>query len=182
VRLWSPGAQTFRPRTTDRSRVRVSSPGTKGVNLARSSWRNLTASVRERTLTPGASKARWCTTALHGSPNSLRRFPACTKLADPVSNRLFSPAGEVKLMLLDVSFLTQGGNNRASECSSHPQGSSSDAGPPRGGPASAGCCAGDGCVIDDLQEVVAPLESGGSSWVAIEPAGPVAVHGSSPEC
>jgi transposase-like protein len=25
-------------------------------------------------------------------------------------------------MLLDVSFLTQGGNNRASECSSHPKG------------------------------------------------------------
>jgi hypothetical protein len=68
VRLWSLGAQTFRSRTTDRFRVRVSPPWTKGVKLGRSSSRNLTASVRARTLTPGASKARQCTTALNGSP------------------------------------------------------------------------------------------------------------------
>jgi hypothetical protein len=54
--------------TTDRFRVRVSPLWTKGVNLARSSWRNLTASVTARTLKPGVSKARRCTIALNDSP------------------------------------------------------------------------------------------------------------------
>ena len=66
------GSQTLRPRTTDRFRVRVSPLWTKDANLARSSWRNLTASVRARALTPGAWKARQCTTALNGSPDSQR--------------------------------------------------------------------------------------------------------------
>jgi hypothetical protein len=80
-------------------RVRVSPLWTKDVNLARSNWRNLTASVRASTLRPGASKARQCTSALHGSPDSLRRtlgqLPIATSSPRPCCrdsvNRAASP-------------------------------------------------------------------------------------------